>query len=102
MEHQLSAIRTALGESAEFVFIQAPHVAKLSYLSEFYEGMDWFEWLPRNSRSHADVDALIAYATQQLQHIGHVDVLVGFSQGAMVVELLDRLAQAGRINKRAA
>ncbi|KAL2911124.1 hypothetical protein HK105_209421, partial [Polyrhizophydium stewartii] len=99
MEHQLSAIKAALGETAEFVFIQAPHAAKSSYLSKFYEGMDWFEWLPRNSKSQAHVDSLVLYATQQLQQIGHVDVLLGFSQGAMVVELLDRLTQAGKIKR---
>ncbi|KAL2913063.1 hypothetical protein HK105_207408 [Polyrhizophydium stewartii] len=99
MEHQLSAIRAALGETAEFVFIQAPHATKSSYLSEFYEGMDWFEWLPRNSRSHADIDALIAYVAQQLEQIGNVDMLLGFSQGAMLVEMLDRLAQAGSIKR---
>ncbi|KAL2911255.1 hypothetical protein HK105_209291, partial [Polyrhizophydium stewartii] len=95
MEHQLSAIKAALGEIAEFVFIQAPHAAKSSHLSEFFEGIDWFEWLPRGSHSASDVDALIAYATQQLKEITHVDVLLGFSQGAMVVEMLDRLAQSG-------
>ncbi|KAL2911182.1 hypothetical protein HK105_209356 [Polyrhizophydium stewartii] len=99
MEHQLSAIKAALGETAEFVFIQAPHAAKSSYLSEFYEGMDWFEWLPRDSKSQAHVDSLVLYVTQQLQQIGHVDVLLGFSQGAMVVELLDRLTQAGKIKR---
>ncbi|KAL2911134.1 hypothetical protein HK105_209408 [Polyrhizophydium stewartii] len=99
MEHQLSAITAALGDTAEFVFIQAPHAANSSYLSEFYEGMDWFEWLPPSSQLQADVDELIAYATQQLEKIGHVDVLLGFSQGAMVVELLDRLAQAGSIKR---
>ncbi|KAL2911188.1 hypothetical protein HK105_209354, partial [Polyrhizophydium stewartii] len=99
MEHQLSSIKAALGETAEFVFIQAPHATKSSYLSEFYEGMDWFEWIPRNSQTQADVKALIAYAMQQLEKIGHVDVLLGFSQGAMVVELLDRLVQAGSIKR---
>ncbi|KAL2912582.1 hypothetical protein HK105_207890 [Polyrhizophydium stewartii] len=99
MEHQLSAIKAALAETADFVFIQAPHAAKSSYLSEFFEGMDWFEWLPRGSDSASDVDALIAYAMQQLEQIGHADVLLGFSQGAMVVELLDRLARSGRIKR---
>ncbi|KAL2915042.1 hypothetical protein HK105_205364 [Polyrhizophydium stewartii] len=99
MEHQLSAIKAALGEIAEFVFIQAPHTAKSSHLSEFFEGMDWFEWLPRGSHSTSDVDALIVYAMQQLEQIGHADVLLGFSQGAMVVELLDRLARSGRIKR---
>ncbi|KAL2911472.1 hypothetical protein HK105_209051 [Polyrhizophydium stewartii] len=99
MEHQLSAITAALSDTAEFVFIQAPHAANSSYLSEFYEGMDWFEWLPPSSQSQADVDELIAYATQQLEKIGHVDVLLGFSQGAMVVELLDRLVQVGKIKR---
>ncbi|KAL2911918.1 hypothetical protein HK105_208582 [Polyrhizophydium stewartii] len=99
MEHQLSAIKAALGETADFVFIQAPHATKSSYLSEFYKGMDWFEWLPPSSQTQSDVDELIAYATQQLEKIGHVDVLLGFSQGAMVVELLDRLVQAGSIKQ---
>ncbi|KAL2915125.1 hypothetical protein HK105_205229 [Polyrhizophydium stewartii] len=99
MEHQLSAIRAALGETAEFVFIPAPHATKSSYLSEFYEGMDWYEWLPRNSHSASEVNVLIAYAMQQLEQIRHVDVLLGFSQGAMVVELLDRLAQTSSIRR---
>ncbi|KAL2912621.1 hypothetical protein HK105_207837 [Polyrhizophydium stewartii] len=99
IEHQPSAIKAALGETAEFVFIPAPHATKSSYLSEFYEGMDWYEWLPRNSHSASEVNALIAYAMQQLEQIGHIDVLLGFSQGAMVVELLDRLAQTSSIRR---
>ncbi|KAL2915124.1 hypothetical protein HK105_205228 [Polyrhizophydium stewartii] len=99
MEHQLSAVKAALGETAKFVFIQAPHAAKSSYLSKFYKGMDWFEWLLDDSQSQTDVDTLITYVTQQLEQIGHVDVLLGFSQGAMVVEMLDRLAQAGSIKQ---
>ncbi|KAL2912373.1 hypothetical protein HK105_208147 [Polyrhizophydium stewartii] len=99
MEHQLSAVKAALGETASFVLIQAPHSAKSSHLSKFYGDMDWFEWLPLESPSQEDVEASIAYVTQQLAQIGHVDVLLGFSQGAVVVELLDRFAHSSRIKR---
>ncbi|KAL2911475.1 hypothetical protein HK105_209054 [Polyrhizophydium stewartii] len=100
LEYQLSVIKSALGEAAEFVFIQAPIALEISDLARFYEGMKWFEWQPLESQTQADVDALIEYITHKLEEIGQVDALLGFSQGATVVELLDRLAQAGRIKAK--
>ncbi|KAJ3088357.1 hypothetical protein HK102_008943 [Quaeritorhiza haematococci] len=95
MEHQLEGVSTALGEKAEFIFVQAPLVCR-SDLTKYYD-MDFYEWYPPHITHPSQPQYLISYLTSKLQSIHTIDGLLGFSQGAAVVHLLDTLSLAHKI-----
>nr|KAJ3420271.1 hypothetical protein HK105_005880 [Polyrhizophydium stewartii] len=99
MEHQLSAIKSALGERVEFVFIQAFKQIDWSPQGRRYGDMPWFEWFSSRDVVASNVDVAVSFAKDMLDVHGRVDAILGFSQGAMLVELLDRLSLQGKIKR---
>ncbi|GAB9468911.1 D-3-phosphoglycerate dehydrogenase [Globisporangium polare] len=118
MQTQTQGIRDALGESAEFVFVNAPfpsrgdtdEVIKKKYGADtiFYE---WWqarylekeeiadlsaEPYPAETKDtwnlyFEDIDTAIEYMDEQIQKHGPFDIALGFSQGSIMLTLLSML-----------
>ena len=95
---QLGEIMYSLRNVAHFEFIQAPFQVKHSHLELLYNSK-WYEWWPSVFIMNRQVKRSIDHVTSELKRIGPVDCLLGFSQGASVVEILDRLAHKQKLEK---
>ncbi|KAI8899390.1 hypothetical protein BC833DRAFT_619492 [Globomyces pollinis-pini] len=103
---QLQQIMKELGSKCDFYFIEAPHEVGMAnnQLSKYYESKHWYQWwgnkwLGDNFITRKAVKTSLETVYVQLKKIGRVDALLGFSQGASLIELLDRKAQAHEIEK---
>nr|KAJ3406344.1 hypothetical protein HK105_003568 [Polyrhizophydium stewartii] len=100
MKYQLSAVAASFGDRAEWVYVQAPLDAESSDLAEpFGDDLDWFEWFSTQKTTAVSIDRAVNYIIKKLAPMGPIHCLVGFSQGATMVELLDRLSLHGRVRK---
>ncbi|KAH6602705.1 hypothetical protein BASA61_000870 [Batrachochytrium salamandrivorans] len=98
MEFQMSGVRAALGDKVEFLYIDAPFQVEFSPLAQFYDNsVRWYEWLPVAERTAANMEKTIALISKRLGEIGPIDGILGFSQGAIITHLLDKLAMDGAI-----
>jgi predicted esterase len=95
---QLSAVMKVLGSTTEFHFIQAPMERSDSPLEHLYD-QKWYQWWPSMFITKSHIEKSIDTVVEELQQIGHFDALLGFSQGASMVELLDRLSEQGLVPK---
>ncbi|KAI8591967.1 serine hydrolase-domain-containing protein [Geranomyces variabilis] len=98
MKLQLQSVRTNLKEEVEFIFLEGSVQTKRSPASDVYDGPYRKWWNVRNTRT-AEVARALAGVVADLDRLGPVDGLLGFSQGATVVEMLDRLASQGVVDK---
>ncbi|KAG9415666.1 hypothetical protein AC1031_000049 [Aphanomyces cochlioides] len=91
-KHQLSPIIAELGDSVEWIFLQGSFTCSDSDLQEFYPNMDFYSWF-----TESEIPAVtLGRIFKDLAGLGKVDAIVGFSEGALVVEALDVLASQGR------
>ncbi|KAJ2990346.1 hypothetical protein HDV02_004472 [Globomyces sp. JEL0801] len=98
LDIQLAQIKRALGSKIDFHYIQATNETQNSYLAKYYDSK-WYEWWPTFFIQKKVVDDSLNHVLRQLKDIGHVDALLGFSQGSTVIELLDRKAELGEFEK---
>ncbi|TMW64914.1 hypothetical protein Poli38472_009081 [Pythium oligandrum] len=111
MQNQIKGLRAALGSQAEFIFVDAPHPAlgptDETILRHHAQDVPFYEWWyedyekvpndPGNENwlCHLDkYDETIAFIDATMQHIGPVDVAVGFSQGAELLTVLSAWSAA--------
>ncbi|KAJ3205291.1 hypothetical protein HDU67_008931 [Dinochytrium kinnereticum] len=98
MEHQMSTLRKFLGDKVNFIYIQAPLPVAKSYLSQYYDDMQWFEWMTQNPQGPV-VESMLSYVLEKIAAVGRVDGILGFSQGAILVSMLDRMASHGKCDR---
>ncbi|KAI8894499.1 serine hydrolase-domain-containing protein [Globomyces pollinis-pini] len=103
---QLQQVVEQMGSTCEFSFIEAKTEIKggNAYLSKFYDSDHWYTWVGSKYfgtkfLSKRTMDKALNDVIEQLHDIGPVDALLGFSQGAAMIEMLDRKAQAFEIPK---
>ncbi|TMW64915.1 hypothetical protein Poli38472_009082 [Pythium oligandrum] len=111
MMNQAKGLRAALGDKAEFIFMDAPHPAAgptdETVLRHHAQDAPFFEWwyenhekipkIPENENWswHLDkFDDTIAFMDAKMQELGPIDVVVGFSQGATLLTVLSAWAAA--------
>ncbi|KAJ2994021.1 hypothetical protein HDV02_001908 [Globomyces sp. JEL0801] len=94
--NQLSYIKKYLGYHVQFHFIEALNETE-SFLSDHY-GTQVYEWWSA-ADGNAKVYESIRYVTEHLKIIGPVDAILGFSQGASLVELLDQISSRNLIER---
>jgi acyl carrier protein len=96
---QLSEVMKTLGSTAEFLFLEAGNEWKgKSELKDVYDSK-WYEWWPSVFITKKTVKKSFESVVDKLYEIGPIDAILGFSQGASLVELLDRRAHEGSIQK---
>ncbi|KAI9324351.1 hypothetical protein DFJ73DRAFT_251708 [Zopfochytrium polystomum] len=98
MEEQLQAASSLL-KSYEFICLQAPFKTLDSPVMDLFEGPYYKWWSPGLVRQafgsgKAEATRLVLSV---LSDLGKVDGLLGFSQGAEMVQHLDALAAAGQV-----
>ncbi|KAK6092332.1 hypothetical protein MT418_007283 [Batrachochytrium dendrobatidis] len=98
MQFQLSTIKAILGNNVEFIFIQGQHKTNAA-VKWGNDPLEWFKWFTFIQPSISEKKSLAEYISKQLEQIGPVDALIGFSEGALVVEMLDRLSIKGKIKR---
>ncbi|KAJ3173953.1 hypothetical protein HDU87_007276 [Geranomyces variabilis] len=68
-------------------------------VSKYFAG-PYYEWLSGGWKATgSDIKAAVEYLVQAISAHGPIDVLLGLSQGATMVEVLDRVAERGEITK---
>ncbi|KAJ2989226.1 hypothetical protein HDV02_005092 [Globomyces sp. JEL0801] len=92
-EYQMSAITKACEKDIQFVFMQGDVPSKNFDLSS--TGMEHYDWWINADNAYEK--SLKVY--ERLQKFERVDAIFGFSQGASLVELLDRLASERKVEK---
>ncbi|XJO74647.1 hypothetical protein BDV3_005439 [Batrachochytrium dendrobatidis] len=97
MEFQLSTVQNYFGDHVEFIYINGPCKVDSSPLSEYYSDESWYSWLPEYDHSIGSVETAAGYIINELDNIGPVDGLLGFSQGAIMVCAMDQLSLSGQI-----
>lgn len=115
MEQQTRGLREAMGPNAEFVYVNAPFEARgptdVSVERIFAESKPFYEWwqakylereevedaaaaqeLPAEKKiwtlEFEDLDQCLEYMDEQLRVLGPFDVVVGFSQGTVLLTIL--------------
>uniref|UniRef100_H3GEI5 Serine hydrolase domain-containing protein n=1 Tax=Phytophthora ramorum TaxID=164328 RepID=H3GEI5_PHYRM len=99
LERQTAALRQAFGPKAELVYIDAPWAASgpapelvRSFYGEAGPFHQWWDALKREESAEAyryeGFEHSLDYLTGQVQALGPVDAVLGFSQGAAVATLL--------------
>ncbi|KAJ0401600.1 hypothetical protein P43SY_008675 [Pythium insidiosum] len=102
MENQMKGLVDALGDDAEFIYVNAPQLARgpSEDVIERLHAKDapFFEWwhvTPLACQDGSDwiwtlerVDEAMAYMDTKMAEIGPVDVVIGFSQGSMLLTIL--------------
>lgn len=105
MQDQTRPLRKALGPQAEFVYLDAPFVARgpaEEILEQRYKDhRPFYEWghiirLPRDLavqdngwyHQYVGFDTTVRFMDEQLRQHGPIDVAVGFSQGGQMITAL--------------
>ncbi|TMW64916.1 hypothetical protein Poli38472_009083 [Pythium oligandrum] len=103
MENQAKGLRAAMGETAEFIFLNAPNLAPgpgdESIARHHAQDAPFYEWWnvePVEGKTFSDEWSLIhtngekafEFMDKTLRAIGPIDVVMGFSQGAVLLTLL--------------
>ncbi|KAG7377444.1 hypothetical protein PHYPSEUDO_011630 [Phytophthora pseudosyringae] len=98
LQRQTSALRQAFGPKAELVYVDAPWAASApapelvrSFYGQSGPFYQWWDALKREDGAtyrYEGFEHSLDYLTGQLQALGRVDVVLGFSQGAAVATLL--------------
>ncbi|KNC99985.1 amino acid adenylation domain-containing protein [Spizellomyces punctatus DAOM BR117] len=101
LAHQLSAISVALGSDVELIYLQGPFEGFSSQLRIYYPNMTGYSWFPSDGNITEDDAFQTAHLVlTEIEKHGRVHALLGFSQGAMVVELMDRMAEKSLIPRK--
>ncbi|KAJ2992424.1 hypothetical protein HDV02_003076 [Globomyces sp. JEL0801] len=97
-EHQMTQIINTCRNDIQFVFLEGDITSKnYAYsIDSNLTGMKHFDWWSNDQNDAVD-KCIQVY--KQLEVFERVDAIFGFSQGATLVELLDRLAALGRVRK---
>ncbi|KAJ3325488.1 hypothetical protein HDV06_004347, partial [Boothiomyces sp. JEL0866] len=100
MQNQLEQVKAALGSKTEMYFIQAEKEVShgAGELKKYYDSK-WYEWWSGSLIRKSQVSKTLNSVVEKLNELGQVDALLGFSQGASLIELLDRKAEAKEIVK---
>ncbi|KAL3670312.1 hypothetical protein V7S43_004623 [Phytophthora oleae] len=99
LQRQTSALRQAFGPKAELVYVDAPWNASgpapelvRSFYGKNGPFYQWWDALKRGNEGEAyryeGFEHSLDYLTGQVQALGTVDAILGFSQGAAVATLL--------------
>ncbi|CAI5709537.1 unnamed protein product [Peronospora destructor] len=98
LKHQTSALRQAFGLKAEFVYVDAPWAASgpaSELVRSFYGKMGpFYQWWDAIKREDSEtfryegLEVSLDFLMGQIQALGTVDVVLGFSQGAAIATLL--------------
>lgn len=103
LKHQTQGLREALGERAEFLFLDAPFVASgpaQEIVQTFYaHEAPFFEWWNAVKLGECEsaqlpmyryegVEETLEFMAARLRELAPVDVLLGFSQGAGLASML--------------
>ncbi|KND01254.1 amino acid adenylation domain-containing protein [Spizellomyces punctatus DAOM BR117] len=99
---QLQALQQKLQDQVQFYFVDGPRKQYTSYISKYFDG-PYFRWLPASSYDVGERSAMAAvnHLINKMDAIGgQFDGILGFSEGASIVELVDRLSTQGRIARK--
>ncbi|KAL1914205.1 uncharacterized protein VTP21DRAFT_9675 [Calcarisporiella thermophila] len=103
MKLKMRPLENALSSVADFIYLDA--CVKASFMEtikirKFYDG-PFFKWIPRYFLRQAHLNTAISYVLNKISNIGgRVDGLLGFCQGSAIIELLDRMAVNGEIQRQ--
>jgi predicted esterase len=108
MNHQLRHFRSTLGETAEFVIVEAPNTIRKQtdkVLLDRFPGT-YYEWFRRQKRKSEQesfeyvtvgLERSIAMLELFIEANGPFDGVLGFSQGGVMALVLIALSESGRI-----
>jgi hypothetical protein len=107
MVNQTKGLRAALGDRAEFIYLDAPHLARgpTDPVIELHHAKDapFYEWWDSNptDTTHQrenqwklrliNHEETLAIMDKKLRELGPIDVVVGFSQGAVQLTTLSMI-----------
>ncbi|TPX56168.1 hypothetical protein PhCBS80983_g04735 [Powellomyces hirtus] len=99
---QLQALRQNLRKEVEFYFLNGPRKQYTSYVSKYFDG-PYYRWLPSSS-SDVGQNSTMTAVNHLLNEMDAFDEpfdgILGFSEGASIVEMADRLSATGRIPRK--
>ncbi|TMW55186.1 hypothetical protein Poli38472_013948 [Pythium oligandrum] len=107
LRHQSEGLRNALGDKAEFIYLDAPFTASgpaQEIVQTFYaKEAPFFEWWnavridpsehaadgkPKHRYRYEGTEETLRFLTERIQALAPIDVVLGFSQGAGVASVL--------------
>ncbi|KAL1922698.1 uncharacterized protein VTP21DRAFT_10237 [Calcarisporiella thermophila] len=102
MRLKMATLENALSSSITFQYIDACFSSTSSSTLEIRKFYDepLLRWLPSESPQSAHVRRAIHHVLAYLTLEGGVDGLLGFSEGSCIIELLDRMAESGEIQRQ--
>ncbi|KAI9088773.1 hypothetical protein DFS34DRAFT_654777 [Phlyctochytrium arcticum] len=99
LRQQLREIIHLLQNDVDFVFTQASFPKDNPDLTKFYD-MDWYEWFSTDkSPPSLHLQKSVDLIQKTIQNLGGIDGILGFSQGAAMIELMDNLSHQGIIER---
>ncbi|KAL1925070.1 uncharacterized protein VTP21DRAFT_4724 [Calcarisporiella thermophila] len=103
MKFKMALLEKELYSLVDFIYLDACFDSDMAYVQELekYYDSSFFTWFPPYQSNREHVEQSIYHVLTFLSSLGKkVDGLLGYCQGSCIIELLDRMAESGEIERQ--